>query len=220
VRYFQKKHDILAYLDLLNTISPANYKDTKLDLFTNTKDKKFAIDFWRKNKLKSRRVIVICPGGGQNVGQKLAKKIWPVKNFIELIKKIKNKYRVILIGGKTDVGIGNKIAENIKVLNLIGKTSLKESAEIMRKADLIISNDSGPMHMASAVNNKIISLFGPTDPRVLAPLNKEAKYIWKLKKPIYDIYGRITNKELNPITAIKTDDVLYCISNYEDNHSS
>ena len=208
VNYLQKKHDVLAYLDLLNTIKPVNYKDTKLDIFTKKQDKEFSNKFWKKNKLKNKKVIVICPGGGQNIGQTLLKKVWPTQNFIKLIKILKKKYKIILIGGPRDKEIENKILSKEKVLSLIGKTSLQESAEIMRKANLIITNDSGPMHMASAINNKIISLFGPTDPRVLAPLNKGSKYIWKLKKPIYDTYGKITNKDLNPIKAIGVNDVL------------
>ena len=210
VDYFQNKHDILVYLELLYKIKPADYKDTKMEIFSTKEDKAFANKFWKENNLK-KNILVICPGGGQNIGQKLSLKVWPTENYIELIKKLKFKYKVILLGGETDRKIEKEILNKTKVLSLIGKTSLHETSEIMRKANLILTNDSGPMHIASAVNNKIISLFGPTNPKVLAPLNKGSKYIWKLKRPTYDIYGNIKDKRTNPIRLIKIEEVINSI---------
>ncbi|MBT3690757.1 glycosyltransferase family 9 protein [Candidatus Woesearchaeota archaeon] len=211
VDYFQNKHDILAYLELLNKINPVDYKDTKMGVFPTEEDKVFANKFWKDNKLKSKKVLVICPGGGQNIGQRLSLKVWPTENYIELIKKLRLKYKIILLGGETDKKIEKKILSKIKVLSLIGNTTLHETAEIMRKANIVLTNDSGPMHIASAVNNKIISLFGPTNPKVLAPLNKGSKYYWKLKRPTYDIYGNITNKRINPIKSITVKEVIKSI---------
>ena len=204
VIYNQKEHDILTYLKLLNDKT----KNTKTEIFSSKEDKLFAKEFWKKNKLNKKKVIVICPGGAKNPAQDLSKKLWSTKKYIRLIEKLKKKNKIILIGGPSDKIVEKKILDKTKVLSLIGFTSIQESAEIMRKANLIICNDSGPMHIASAVNDNIVSLFGPTNPKVLAPLNKNAKYFWKLKKPIYDIHGRINNKNLDPVNLISVGEVL------------
>lgn len=202
--YNQKEHDILAYLKLLNDET----KNTKTEIFSTKKDRLFAKEFWEKNKLDKKKVIVICPGGAKNPAQDLSKKLWSTKKYIKLIEKLKKKNKIILIGGPSDKLVEKKILDKTKVLSLIGFTSIQESAEIMRKANLIICNDSGPMHIASTVNDNIISLFGPTNPNVLAPLNKNARHIWKLKRPIYNIYGRMNNKNLDPVNLISVEEVL------------
>nr|MBA4405419.1 lipopolysaccharide heptosyltransferase II [Nanoarchaeum sp.] len=205
VDYTQDKHEIIYYLDLLNTIKPADYNDIKLDIFTTEEDKKYAKDFFRKNNL--RRPIGICPGGGVNPAQSLSEKIWPVENFIELIKQLSVGNQIVLIGGPTDQEVNDKIQKEISVLSTIGNTTLQQSAEIMRFCKLIICNDSGPMHLASAVNDNIISLFGPTNPNILAPLNKNSQYIWKETTPSYNIRGKISKND-NSINKISVEDII------------
>ena len=77
----------------------------------------------------------------------------------------------------------------------------------MAKCSKVICNDSGPMHMASAVNDNIIALFGPTDPKRLGPLNNDSKIIWKQKKPSYNNRGKYFGKGTE-INKIKINDVL------------
>ena len=76
------------------------------------------------------------------------------------------------------------------------RKEIKESAALMKKCSLIICSDSGPMHIASAVNNRIISLFGPTNPRRKAPLHKESISIWHdddIYEKDYELYGKVPN---------------------------
>jgi lipopolysaccharide heptosyltransferase II len=212
VYYGPPRHDIYCYLDLLKALGGmVNYKDWKEDLFLTIKDRAFALTYWKKHNLRGRKVIAIAPGGAINPAQSLPAKIWPTDRYVELIRRLKKKgYEIVLIGAATDKGFEKQIIQKVNVLSLIGKTNIKQSAAIMQKASLVICNDSGPMHIAETVNKKIISLFGPTDPRKLAPLWKESKYLWKLKKPTYDVYGkhRGSGNEINKITV---EDVLRCI---------
>lgn len=88
----------------------------------------------------------------------------PVEKLQELVQKI--NFPIILLGGKDDFLNGEKIAEKdrIKIYNACGKFSLNESAAIVRDARLVISHDTGLMHIAAAFKKKILSVWGNTVP--------------------------------------------------------
>ncbi len=184
--YDQKTHDILSYMKLTKFlgIKPESHKT---EVYLTKQDNNFADEFYKRNNIKN--AIIIAPGGANNPGQKLDLKLWPKENYRKLAEQLSKKEELILLGGANDEVIGKYVSQGLKVHNLIGKTSLQESAAIMKKAKLVICNDSGPMHIAGAVNEKVLSLFFITNPKVLAPLNKKSKYIWKEEKACFDIYG-------------------------------
>lgn len=88
----------------------------------------------------------------------------PVEKLKELVEKI--KHPVILLGGKEDFSNGAQIAETdpIKIYNACGKFSLNESADIVRNAKLVVSHDTGMMHIAAAFKKNILSIWGNTVP--------------------------------------------------------
>ncbi|MGH9792807.1 MAG: glycosyltransferase family 9 protein, partial [Candidatus Acidiferrales bacterium] len=92
-------------------------------------------------------------------------------------------------------------------INLAGASSLLELAALMKKASLVISNDSGPMHLAAAVGTPVIGLFGRTDPRRVGPYGAGNV---ALKKP-FDCSGcsrRACAREQSCLKLITVDDVL------------
>ncbi len=88
----------------------------------------------------------------------------PVVKLKELAAKI--EFPIVLLGGKEDFLNGEKIAEPdpVKIYNACGKFSLNESADIVRKATMVISHDTGLMHIAAAFKKKIFSIWGNTVP--------------------------------------------------------
>lgn len=217
VYYGNDKHEIHYYLDLLKAegIKP-NYSDTKMDLKLSKEDTKKAETIWKKNSLNNKKVICVIPGGGNNPGESTGIRNWPIYKYIGLIEKLLSKnYKIILIGGKSDEKLSDIIVENIKnknIINLTGKLKLKESAAVISKCDYVVCNDSGPMHLAACVNDKIISLFGSTNPVRKAPLLKNSHAIWKGKKeydPEYELYGKMPGKKaIDSIKKITVSDVL------------
>jgi len=205
IHYGRRRHDIYYYLNQLNALNiEPHYYDTQLDLILTKKDKAFATKFFRTHKL-TKNTIGICPGGGDNPGQTLNAKIWNIKNYAKLVKKIKQP--ILLFGGPTDKDKEETILKSKTLNSVIGTTTIHQSAALMAKCDKIICNDSGPMHISSTVNNKIIALFGPTDPKRLGPLNKNSKVIWKQKAPSYNNRGKHSGKS-NELNKIKVVDVL------------
>ena len=104
-------------------------------------------------------VIAIAPGA------KWKTKQWPAEYFIELINKLDIRYNptILLLGSKDEMKIAEKIGSKSKnVLNFAGKLSIGEAASYMRSSDVAVSNDSGLMHMATALDIPVVAMFGPT----------------------------------------------------------
>lgn len=98
------------------------------------------------------------------IGAAHGTKRWPTHKWKEFCEKM--KHPIILLGDGNDATGGNEIAsvDPIKVYNACGKFSINESADLVRKSKLVISNDTGLMHIAAAFKKPIISLWGNTVP--------------------------------------------------------
>jgi heptosyltransferase-2 len=140
---------------------------TTLKSFGVTNDG-FGLDFFipkneaiRENDLPfshSHGFIAIVIGAAHNT-----KKL-PVEKIKELAQKI--EFPVVLLGGKEDRENGEIVAQSdpVKIYNACGKFSLNESADILRKSTLVISHDTGLMHIAAAFKKNILSIWGNTVP--------------------------------------------------------
>jgi len=186
-------------LNVINLIKKSPYKESpSLDLYLSKSDIQFSEKLLKP--FKGKVIIGINAGGGVNPWVKSPGKRWPAERYTQLIETLASKNRIfILFGDKNDSLISDKIKSLLnkaKVVDFSGKTSIKEAAAIIKKCKLFITNDSALMHVASAMNTPTISLFGPTNPKRLAPLNKNSTYIWQGN----DI-NKISIKEI--ITAIK-----------------
>ncbi len=95
-------------------------------------------------------------------------KIWGESNYARLIDRLAGA-RVVLIGSASESERINRIADQRDAINLAGQLSLTQVAEVYRRAVAVVSNDTGPMHLAAAVGTPVIALFGPTDPVLVGP---------------------------------------------------
>lgn len=148
------KHIVDRYMATVEKLGVVN-DGLGLDYFIPEKDliKKDDIPFSHLHGF-----IAIAIGAAHNT-----KKL-PLEKIIELVKKI--EYPIILLGGKEDMLNGEKISEldPVKIYNACGKFSLNESADIVRNSKLVISHDTGLMHIAAAFKKNIFSIWGNTVP--------------------------------------------------------
>ena len=104
------------------------------------------------------------------VGASKETKKWNVNGFGNLAKELYKKYnkKVILIGGKEDIDRCKKIEEisENSVIDLSGKLSLKETGALLSRAKFLVTNDSGPFHIARGVSCRTYVIFGPTSPKM------------------------------------------------------
>ena len=120
-------------------------------------------------------IIALCPGAEYGVSKR-----WPVKHFAALIDLImQHNYQVIILGGPKDTMLGNEILHNTqyKPLNLCGQTILAEVIDIIGCAKYVVTNDSGLMHIASAVAIPVIAVYGSSSYKYTPPLAKNAQVV-------------------------------------------
>lgn len=124
------------------------------------------------------KCVAIAPGGSKNLLSDTDERRWPVENYVHVATKlIEQNVTVIIIGAESDTWV-LKHFENIPVVNLIGKTSITDVIYIYDKCDLLISHDTGLLHLAKLSGIYTIALFGPVDPRWMVGKNEKIKTIW------------------------------------------
>ena len=103
-------------------------------------------------------------------------KRWPPERFARLADELARRHgaRIVLVGGPGDVPLARRVRElarEASFLDLTGRLALLETAAVLERVDVLVGNDSGPLHMAEAVGTPVVGLFGPSDPRHFAPLD-------------------------------------------------
>jgi heptosyltransferase-2 len=124
---------------------------------------------WHVRGGEPGRLVALAPGSVW------ATKRWPAAHFVGLAKLLADAgWGLALVGGKEDLALCKQIAESVGVKhawNAAGSLSLLESAELIRRCDVLVTNDSAPMHLAEAMRVPVVALFGPTVPAFgFAPL--------------------------------------------------
>jgi lipopolysaccharide heptosyltransferase II len=158
-----------------------------------------------KNFTQSAKLIVIAPGSRSRL------KCWDKENFSQLCNQlVKEGNQIVLVGDALDLPICNYLqqAANLKILNLCAKTNLSQLAALLKEAQLLITNDSAVMHLASYLNVPVVAIFGPTDEKKYGPWSQNSVAVKK------DIFCRPCEKaqcrfgSLACLTAIKPAEVL------------
>jgi heptosyltransferase-2 len=110
--------------------------------------------------------VLLAPGGARNVLRNDELRRWPLNNWIQLARALREiGVRVTLIGGSTDAAEGDQVERDVPgVVNLIGRTTVEQLLRRIRSVRLLITHDSGPLHLAILAHTPSVALFGPTSP--------------------------------------------------------
>ena len=167
----------------------------------NTKNLEFLLS---KHKINfDKKIVIFAPGAAFGPS-----KMWPVNKFKELLKRLDQKYKILILGSKSEVNLGDQIADGDKAINLCGKTSIQDAVDLMHISEFCVSNDSGLMHLASATRTKSISIYGATSPDLTPPLttNKEIHYRRVSCSPCFE--KKCKYGHYNCLVEIQADDVF------------
>jgi len=127
------------------------------------------------NLTLDKPVAIFCPGAEYGPAKR-----WPVAYFAELAQQLNAQgYAVWLVGSSKDKEVSEKILAlgNPQSRNLCGETDLSDAIALLACASLVVSNDSGLMHLAAALDRPLLAIFGSSSPQFTPPLSSQAQVI-------------------------------------------
>ncbi|MBI5593807.1 MAG: lipopolysaccharide heptosyltransferase II [Deltaproteobacteria bacterium] len=168
-------HAILRSLMMLDA-SGIHSRSITYRLPIHAVDRKAVSLLLDKEGMKSVRPLICI-----NPVAKWITKLWPNERFAELADRLSERYRVspVFTGAPEDKEPVQDIMSRMRspAVDLTGKTSLKTLAALYERADLLISTDTGPMHLGAAVDMPVVALFGPTAPWRTGPMGDRHRVI-------------------------------------------
>ncbi|MFC1885196.1 glycosyltransferase family 9 protein [Thermodesulfobacteriota bacterium] len=178
-----KEHEINKYFRLFSLDGSKRKDHYRLDIFSGLTDKKWADDLVQK--IPHNNLIALSPGGAVNTKGEWALKRWPLEYYQGLLMLLaKKEYTIVLIGGTRDVPLTKKMRTILPSINsdqlydLAGKYPIQKAFSILKKCMLMVTHDSGAMHIAAAADIPVISIFGPTRPDETRPLTEGSYSFW------------------------------------------
>lgn len=171
VHYDKSKHEVEK---LLSFVPKDEGKRYEIEIFPTE------LEVEKVDKLLEKRrekVVVVAPGS------KWFTKKWPLEYFNRVIKELEKREdtTIVVVGGKEEMFFNMPLANT--TIDLRGKTTLLELAEVIRRADIVLTNDSSPIHIASAFPNvRILALFGPT-------VEKFGFFPWSKNSEVFQVEG-------------------------------
>lgn len=172
VEYHTERHEVERNLSLLQPFQIFLPKRELPQLFPSTIDRE-VVDMFLGNHptISPVNMIAVAPGS------EWVTKRWLAEGYIELAKKLLDEqFSVVLVGGKSDLVLCREIESAVgspRLLNVAGEFTLLQSAELIHRCKLIVSNDSAPMHIGVAMRTPVVAIFGATVPEFgFAPLGE------------------------------------------------
>ena len=154
---------------------PEPYPRPRLQIETASRDLALA----KFGLLLDRPVLALCPGA--EFGES---KRWPSEHYAKVAEaRIRQGWQVWLFGSKKDHPVGEDIRQRLipglreEAVNLSGETSLAEAIDLMSCSDAVVSNDSGLMHVAAALDRPLVAVYGSTSPGFTPPLAQKVEVV-------------------------------------------
>ena len=198
-------HEVERYLHVLELIGISN-PDPNLEFWHTMEDRRAVARILAESGISDSDILV-----GVNPGTTWETKRWELERFAQVIDALLRKYkaRVVLTGSPAEKPLGDRLQEltSKEFVNLIGKTDLLQLGALIERMSFYITCDSGPMHIAAAVNTPTIALFGPTSPIRHAPYGAGHVVIQK-QMECSPCYERTCRRNHECIKAIEVKDVL------------
>lgn len=163
VRYVKEHHEIERDIDLLSAIGISPDRKELPSLFPSDADEEFISKFLFEHEVADQqRMIAIAPGSVW------ATKRWPAERFAHLAVMLADAgYEILIIGGKEDRDLAQSVVATAKhkhIYDTSGQLTLLQSAELIGRCRVLVTNDSAPLHMGVAMGTPVAAIFGATVP--------------------------------------------------------
>lgn len=204
-RDIKKVHQVNYYLEMVKALGCVS---ANRDMNLETKiSREEAQNVLRRYVAPSQKMLIgIAPGATYGAAKK-----WFPDRFAETLNRLDEQFSVqgIILGGKADRITAEEVRTSARadMINLAGETSLREAIYLISQCRLFISNDSGLMHVAGALNVPTIAIFGSTNPTTTSPVGKQSLIVRK-EVSCSPCLKKTCPTDFRCMTAITVEDVV------------
>ncbi|HVF49886.1 MAG TPA: lipopolysaccharide heptosyltransferase II [Pyrinomonadaceae bacterium] len=187
-----QRHEVFYYLNLVGELerllTGASQVDDgrapRLDLQVSFERREHAreilarlgVEFDADNETLSRPLVALCPGSTNSRAKR-----WPAERFAVLADRLMDEAGAdcLLVGASEELDVTEEVSALMRhtPLVLTGRTSLAETVAVLSLVNLLVSNDTGPAHVAAALARPVLVIFGPTDPVTTRPFSDTAQVV-------------------------------------------
>lgn len=174
----EKEHEVISYKKVLAPLG-IPVSETAPRLYVSAKEIEESKELlYQRGYVKGKKLIGINPGAAYG-----SAKCWPPERFRALAMRLmlETDAYIVFFGDATTENLVKEISRGLpeKAIDLAGVTSLRELACLIKDCDVLVTNDSGPMHMGDAFHVPLIALFGSTDEELTGPYGQKTSVINK-----------------------------------------
>ncbi|MEK6962910.1 MAG: glycosyltransferase family 9 protein [Nanoarchaeota archaeon] len=180
VPYHEYGHITESFLEVLKPLGIVKPDLTLEKPYISNEDKKYVEDLLKRHKIKTYCAVNV------NTSNLALERRWDAEKFAVVIDHIAQKYKlpVVMIGGPSEKDYTERcrrlVKNKSKVYNFSGETkNVKQLCYLLGKARFVLSNDSGPVHMANAMNVPVLAFFGPETPKLYGPIGPKNHVFYK-----------------------------------------
>jgi heptosyltransferase-2 len=179
-----ERHEVFYYLNIVNELERLLHGASSIE----EREPRFHLGVSEERKVEARRILMengatatrtlvaLCPGSTNSRAKR-----WPAEAYAALADRFAREMSatVVLVGARDEAEVSNDVARLMRheAVMLTGKTDLAQLTAVLSLVDILVTNDTGPAHIAAALERPTLVIFGPTDPRTTRPFSKSAEVI-------------------------------------------
>ncbi len=204
VPYANDRHTGDSFFDLVRA---AGVTDPRYEAGGLTPERSAAARLaWRLPSADNENLVVLHPGSGDNFPGRR----WPAQYFGEVARRLRTAgYTVVVTGSHPERALAAKVmaAAGPGVRNFAGRLTLSELVALLARSALLISNDTGPVHLASALHVPVVAMFGPNTPELYGPRSPGSVAFYEPPPcaPCITNYNYKTSRCRNPVCMQRID---------------
>ncbi len=178
------EHEVDRYLRIATELGcPIVTREPRLQV---PKTALHRIDQLLSSRMRASDQPLICllPGGGENPGTKMTIKRWGEERFAALARALLSSTdaTILLAGGPEDRPLCQSILSAVgahpRLISVAGEFPIRDFTALAARCTVVVGGDTGPLHIAAAVGSTVLMLFGPSDPRLVAPRDPRHRILW------------------------------------------
>lgn len=158
-------------------VAPEARLHRRLSVALSERDRADAAGMLLEARLNNKHPLVAV-----NLGATRPQKRWLAEHFASFVDLLDDASCVLIGAGEDDKALASPVLEMSKsasTINLVGRTNIKQLAALLERCDVLLTSDSGSMHLATAVGTPCVALFGSTDPAVTGPYDQRSRVLYK-----------------------------------------